>query len=243
MSRVGERPGHRGGRGRRSRYRGAGSSGSGVDRRRPGCVIGDGRVGDAGRRRRSPAGAASDASTPAFGSRSSVATSSDEIANTAPESRNGPTSGGSPSAAPTSAPVSASNGPATDPSVVAQSTSDMYRASNPGAATSVAANRACRPVAAPAPKAASPRNTSTIHPLAAAATTSTAPTNANAYPVASETWRPARTARRASGIATRAAPSTLADCASPASATTPVSSSTSNAATAMPEATPTPARS
>jgi hypothetical protein len=64
--------------------------------------------------------------------------------------------------------------------VVAHNTSDIERASNPGAAISVAAKRACSPAAAPAPNAASPRNTSSGIPLAAAAITSAAPTNAHA---------------------------------------------------------------
>ena len=112
--------------------------------------------------------------------RSSVPTSSDDAAKATAENTNGPTSGGSPSDCPTVSPVCESSGPATEPIVVAQSTSDIERASKPGAATSVAANRACRPAAAPAPNAASPRNTSTASPLDAATITRMAPTHASA---------------------------------------------------------------
>lgn len=107
-----------------------------------------------------------------------------------------------------------------------------------GAARSVAANRACRLTAVPAPMDSSPRNSGTTRSAWAAATSSALPTAAVHHPAVRAARRPYRAARFPSGRPSRAAPRMLAVRARPAQASLPVTSPASS--TPIEGAMPTP---
>ncbi len=135
--------------------------------------------------------------------------------------KNGPVIGGRCSAWPTISPGPNMFGPITAPKVVAQTTTDRSRPVERFEGKSVAANRACRPTAEPAPSKNSAIRSSGNHSTIAEVITKTAPVIAKAAPVASATRRPRAKASRASGIAQLAAPRVLKVAADPAQAGEP----------------------
>ena len=89
---------------------------------------------------------------------------------------------------------------------------------------SVAAKRDCRFTATPQPSRAKPSSSSGKLRTAVAATVPAAPARDAAVPAASAMRLPLRCARRASGMATAAAPSVLRVAAAPAKASLPATS-------------------
>src|SRR5699024_7295099 len=115
-------------------------------------------------------------------------------------------------------------GPSTLPIAPIHTTRESERARVDGAARSVAAKRAWRLTAVPAPVISSPRNSGTTSSHCAAATSSAAPAEATHQPVARAVRRPRRAARSPSGIPSSAAPRVEEVRARPAQASLSVTS-------------------
>ena len=133
-------------------------------------------------------------------------------------------------------------GPSTDPIVVAQTTQLSCRPRCSGSARSVAAYLAWELAVVEAPKSVVPRSSSQNCPSAVAVIASSAPTVPIRYAVPRPARRPHLPMRAAIGIVNSAPPSTWVVLARPESASRPLTSAATMAATAIPLATPIPPR-
>ncbi|ELT44715.1 major facilitator transporter [Arthrobacter nitrophenolicus] len=115
-------------------------------------------------------------------------------------------------------------GPATAPTVTAQTTVDRALPRCSASARSTAANLACRFAAVPTPMPAAPSTSRTKIPVTTARTISTVPARAAERPASWPIRRPLRSASEASGRAASAAPRVMTVATAPAHALEPDSS-------------------